>query len=141
MPALELKIPPPIVTLGVAVLMWFASWAVPALRFEMPARRAIALCLAVLGIAISVAGVVSFRRARTTINPLTPEATSSLVVSGLYRVTRNPMYLGMLFVLLAWAVLLSNVLAFVSVPAFVLYINRFQIGPEEAVLARLFSED
>jgi protein-S-isoprenylcysteine O-methyltransferase Ste14 len=134
---LELKIPPPIVAIFVAALMWIASRA-PALRFEIPARRTIAASLAVLGVAVAIAGVVSFRRAQTTVNPLKPESTSSLVVSGLYRISRNPMYVGMLLVLLGWGVLLSNVAALAIVPAFVLYMNRFQIGPEETVLARTF---
>src|SRR5688572_18501995 len=117
--------------------MWLASRA-PALGFEVPARRVIAVSLAILGVAVAIAGVVSFRRAQTTVNPLKPESTSSLVVSGVYRFSRNPMYVGMLLVLLGWAVLLSNVLALAIVPAFVLYMNRFQIGPEETVLARMF---
>jgi protein-S-isoprenylcysteine O-methyltransferase Ste14 len=137
MNALELKIPPPIVAIVVAALMWVASRA-PALRFEVPARRMVAASLAVLGVAVAIAGVVSFRRAQTTVNPLKPESTSSLVVSGVYRFSRNPMYVGILLVLLGWAILLSNVLALAIVPAFVLYMNRFQIGPEETVLARMF---
>ena len=137
MNALELKIPPPIVAILVAAMMWLAS-RVPALRLEIPARRMIAASLAMLGVAVAVAGVLSFRRAQTTVNPLKPESTSSLVVSGVYRVSRNPMYVGMLLVLLGWAVLLSNMLVLAIVPAFVLYMNRFQIGPEETVLARMF---
>ena len=121
--------------------MWLAAWTTPVLQFEMPARRTIAVCVVVTGVAVAIAGVASFRRARTTVNPLKPESTSSLVVSGVYRVSRNPMYLGMLLALLAWAVLLSNVLAFMVVPAFVLYMNRFQISPEEIVLAKLFGEE
>ena len=137
MNALELKIPPPIVAILVAAMMWLAS-RVPALRLEIPARRMIAACLAALGVAVAIAGVISFRRAHTTVNPLKPQSTSSLVQSGVYRFSRNPMYVGMLLVLLGWAVLLSNLLALVIVPAFVLYMNRFQIGPEETVLARMF---
>ena len=137
MNALELKIPPPIVATLVAALMWLASRA-PALRLEVPARRMIAASLAVFGVAVATAGISSFKRAQTTVNPLKPQSTSSLVVSGVYRVSRNPMYVGMLLMLLGWAVLLSNVLALAIVPAFVLYMNRFQIGPEETVLARMF---
>jgi protein-S-isoprenylcysteine O-methyltransferase Ste14 len=86
-------------------------------------------------------GAASFRRARTTVNPLKPESASSLVASGVYRVSRNPMYVGLCLVLLGWAVMLSNVLAYAIVPVFVLYMNRFQIGPEEAALERVFGAD
>ena len=141
MHALELKVPPPVVALLVAMLMWLAAWAVPALRFEMPGRRVIASCVALVGVAVSIAGVVSFRRARTTVNPLKPESASSLVVSGVYRISRNPMYVGMLLVLLGWAVWLASVMASVILPAFVLYISRFQIRPEEAAMTTLFGEE
>ena len=67
-----------------------------------------------------------------------PNSTSSLVISGIYRYTRNPMYLGFVLVLLGWAAFLSNLAALALLPAFVLYINRFQIMPEEHVLASLF---
>jgi protein-S-isoprenylcysteine O-methyltransferase Ste14 len=85
--------------------------------------------------------VVSFRRAKTTVNPMTPDAASSLVVSGIYRYTRNPMYLGFLLILTGWAALLSNMLALAVLPAFVVFMNRFQISPEERVLASLFPVD
>jgi protein-S-isoprenylcysteine O-methyltransferase Ste14 len=140
MHALELKIPPPVVALLAATVMWLASRAAPSLGFDVPARRMIAAGLALAGVVVSVMGVVSFYRARTTVNPMRPQAASSLVVSGVYRVSRNPMYVGLLLVLLGWAVLLSNVLAFAILPAFILYVNRFQIGPEETALAKMFGE-
>ena len=74
-------------------------------------------------------------------NPMKPDPTSSLVVSGIYRYTRNPMYLGFLLILLAWAAALSNLLALVSLLAFVLYMNSFQIVPEERILSSRFAQD
>ncbi len=74
-------------------------------------------------------------------NPIKPGAASSLVSSGVYRFTRNPMYLGLSVTLLGWAVFLSNWLALLAVPVFVLYINRFQIDPEERVLSSLFGAE
>jgi protein-S-isoprenylcysteine O-methyltransferase Ste14 len=82
--------------------------------------------------------VAAFRRARTTVNPLTPDATTALVESGIYRLTRNPMYLGFLLLLLAEIVWLANPVALLAAPAFVLYLNRFQIGPEERALRNRF---
>jgi protein-S-isoprenylcysteine O-methyltransferase Ste14 len=70
-----------------------------------------------------------------------PESSSSLVVSGIYKLTRNPMYLGLLLVLLGWAIYLTNVLVFLLLPAFILYINRFQIAPEERALTALFGQE
>lgn len=93
------------------------------------------------GVCVALLGVASFRRARTTVNPLKPEKASALVMSGIYRYTRNPMYLGLLLALLGWAFFLSNALAFLSLPAFILYMNRFQIAPEERVLAARFGQE
>jgi protein-S-isoprenylcysteine O-methyltransferase Ste14 len=72
---------------------------------------------------------------------LRPESTSSLVVSGIYGVTRNPMYLGFLVALLGWAVFLAHALALLPLLAFLLYMNRFQIRPEESALTTLFGQE
>jgi protein-S-isoprenylcysteine O-methyltransferase Ste14 len=138
---LELRVPPLAVVLGVAALMWLVARAAPAFGVALPARSILAAGLAVAGVATSVLGVVAFRRARTTVNPMRPDLSSALVVTGIYRMTRNPMYLGFLLLLLGWAVLLSNALALAVVAAFVLYMNRFQIAPEERALASAFGPD
>jgi len=142
MNALELKIPPVAVALLLAVAMWFASSVVP-LSFELPfAARAIAAAIpALVGAGIGLAGVAAFRQARTSVNPIKPDAASALVGSGIYGVSRNPMYLGLLLALLAWATYLSNALAFIVGMAFVPYMNRFQIMPEERVLSASFGAE
>jgi protein-S-isoprenylcysteine O-methyltransferase Ste14 len=138
MSLLELKVPPPIVALLLALLMWLVSSLVAPLEVPFRWRVGAALALALIGLGFSAAGVTAFRRVRTTINPHKPTAASSLVSGGVYRITRNPMYLGLLLLLLAWAVFLSNPLAVLLVPVFVLYITRFQIKPEERALSSLF---
>ncbi len=138
MKTLELKVPPPVVALLLAIAMWLATSASGALAFALPARLEIALAVAALGGAISAAGVVSFRRARTTVNPTRPDTASSLVTTGIYRLTRNPMYLGLFLVLAGWAIHLSNAVAFAGPLLFVLYMDRFQIAPEERALAARF---
>jgi protein-S-isoprenylcysteine O-methyltransferase Ste14 len=138
MHGLELKIPPVAVVLLMAALMWLASWAMPAFGLEFPARAFLSATVAVTGLLISGFGIASFRQARTTVNPMQPGSASSLVVSGIYRLTRNPMYLGFLMVLLGWAMFLSNALALLFLPLFIFYMNRFQIEPEEKALHCLF---
>jgi protein-S-isoprenylcysteine O-methyltransferase Ste14 len=140
MHVLELKIPPPAVGLLMAAIMWLGTWLVPALTFMVPGRSFLALGAALSGAIIDVVGVVAFRRARTTVNPIKPDTSSSLVVSGIYTRTRNPMYLGLLLILLGWATYLSNAMAFLLLPGFIWYINRFQIEPEEKALASRFGE-
>lgn len=138
---LELKIPPPAVALLVALAMWLAAYGMDALSFAVPERRAVSMTLATLGIAISTAGTWSFWRTRTTVNPTRPEAATSLVSTGVFRVTRNPMYLGLVLVLAGWAAHLANVAALAGPLLFALYITRFQILPEERVLACKFGPD
>jgi protein-S-isoprenylcysteine O-methyltransferase Ste14 len=138
---LELKVPPPVVGLFTAMLMWLTAKKVPTLGLILPQRKGLVLGLLVAGVCVSILGVASFRRARTTVNPLKPEEASCLVRSGIYRYTRNPMYLGLLLILLGWAVFLANIVAFIFLPAFVVYLNRFQIRPEEKALASAFGQD
>jgi protein-S-isoprenylcysteine O-methyltransferase Ste14 len=101
----------------------------------------LAAAIALMGIAFSGAGVLAFRRARTTVNPTRPEEATRLVRSGVYRITRNPMYVGLSCLLVAWAVFLSSLWALLGPLAFVLYIGRFQITPEERALAKLFASE
>lgn len=141
MKSLELKVPPPAVALVIAVLMWPLWLLAPALAVKIPARIPIAIILAAAGVATAVAGVTTFARAKTTVNPTTPQKSSSLVSWGIYSITRNPMYLGLLFVLSGWAIFLSNPLPFLLLPVYILYINRFQIVPEERALTSLFGRN
>jgi protein-S-isoprenylcysteine O-methyltransferase Ste14 len=138
MQTLELKIPPPVVALLVAVAMWGISLATATVDIPALIRVAAATTIALAGIGTAISGAVAFRRAKTTVNPLKPEATSSLVTAGVYRFTRNPMYIGLAVVLLAWAVFVSSPLALLGPLVFILYIGRFQIIPEERVLSAMF---
>jgi protein-S-isoprenylcysteine O-methyltransferase Ste14 len=138
MKALELKVPPPALALLFAVTMWLLSASAPSLALTLPWRTLVAFIIWSAGFAIALAGLFEFRRAKTTVNPLTPEAASAIVISGIYRYSRNPMYVGLLLALLGWSVWLSHLLAFALLPLFVLYINRFQIEPEERALSVKF---
>ncbi len=141
MSSLELKVPPPAVALLFGFLMWLASSLVAPVEIPFGPRVAVALVFASLGLVFGVSGMVLFWRTKTTMNPTTPAATASLVTTGPFRFTRNPMYLSLLLYLLAWAVYLSNVLVLLFLPVFVLYINQFQIKPEERVLSSLFGPE
>lgn len=141
MSSLELKIPPPVVGLLVAVAMWAVS-RYGVLEGVPPAWRIVAaLALVAVGGVFDVAGLIAFRRAKTTVNPMKPEKSAALVTSGVYRFTRNPMYVGMAFFLLAWAVYLASPWALLGPLVFAAYITRFQIKPEERVLAARFGTE
>jgi len=139
--SLELRVPPVAVASIAALCMWLLSRWTPGLEWGQPWRLGTAVLLLATGVLVAVAGVLEFRRARTTVNPTTPQAASSMVRSGIYRHTRNPMYLGMLLVLAGWAVWLASLAAVAVLPVFVLYLNRLQIEPEERALASRFGAD
>jgi len=138
---LELKIPPPVVALLFGLLMWLASALAAPVEVPIALRIGIAVVLGSVGVVVVVAGIIAFLRAGTTIKPTNPGATTSLVTGGVFRFSRNPMYLGLLLCLLAWAVYLSNGLALILVPVFVIFMNRFQIVPEERALSALFGPE
>jgi len=138
MKTLELKIPPPPLAAGFGVLMWAIDRWLPMHADRSWVRNVIALVTFGLAVAIVVTAVISFRRARTTLDPFHPEKASSVVTSGIYAVTRNPMYLGFLLTLLAFAVFLDNFASAVLPLIFVVYMNRLQIGPEERALRARF---
>lgn len=135
------RIPPLALTLVAGGLAWALARACPPLAFETWGHVWIAGVLFATGAASSGAGIVAFRKARTTVNPFTPHASSALVTSGIYRVTRNPMYLGFLCLLLGECLLLGNLAGLTVGPAFVGYLNRFQIVPEERALEARFGRD
>lgn len=141
--SLELKIPPLVVVLVAAGLMLLMRWLTPtlAVSLDLDVRMWAALPVLAAGVTVAVAGVLQFRRSRTTVNPMTPERTSALVSNGIYRYTRNPMYVGMLLALLAFAIVLASPASLLMLPAFVVYMNRFQIMPEERQLARHFGAE
>jgi protein-S-isoprenylcysteine O-methyltransferase Ste14 len=139
--SLELKVPPVVVVLLTGGLMTLGWWATPQWRVPFPGQLIVGGTLALAGILVSGLGVASFREARTTVNPLKPETSTSLVSSGLYRWTRNPMYLGFLAVLLGLGVFLSNPLVLAPIAIFVLYMTRFQIIPEERALESRFGAE
>lgn len=151
MASLELRIPPVVVMTVAAVLMWLVAVVRPALTIFVIAGKAfttafylarpfVTVVLFAIGLLIALAGVVSFHRAATTVDPMNPRDASSLVTTGIYRFTRNPMYLGMLLILLGWAVWLAHPFSLLMLPLFVAYMNRFQIRPEERVLRAKFGE-
>jgi protein-S-isoprenylcysteine O-methyltransferase Ste14 len=127
--------------LCVAVPMGMVAYFSPALAVDLPGRLGVALALAAAGAVVALAGVAEFRRRRTTVNPLQPERASALVTSGVFRWTRNPMYLGLALALFGWAAFLAHPLAALGVPVFVAWMNRWQIPREERALEGLFGAE
>ncbi|MBU2713257.1 isoprenylcysteine carboxylmethyltransferase family protein [Zooshikella sp. WH53] len=121
--------------------MWLVSLLTTPMLFLAGIRMLlVGLCL-ILGVAVATAGVLIFKNVQTTVNPLRPQNTTCLVKTGVYQFTRNPMYLGLFFMLLGWGCYLANGYALVMSLVFVLYMNHFQIVPEERCLSALFGDE
>jgi protein-S-isoprenylcysteine O-methyltransferase Ste14 len=141
MSALELKIPPVLITSLFAMLMWLVSRLTPSIPIPPVLKITFLLVFTGLAAYVGLAAVASFRKANTTVNPLTPGSISSLVVSGIFRRTRNPMYLALLLALAGWGLYLTNIFSLLMAVGFVLYMNRFQIEPEERTLEEIFGAE
>ena len=140
--SLKTKIPPPIVGLVFSVLIWAISKAIPTTPMLTEQQSLLAaVILLITGFGFAISGMVSFRAASTTVNPLQPDQASALVTSGVYRITRNPMYIGLATVLIGWSTFLAAPLGLVGVVGFMAYIQHFQIIPEEQALVRLFGAE
>jgi protein-S-isoprenylcysteine O-methyltransferase Ste14 len=133
-----MRVPPPIYAVLTAGLMWLVDRNLPLWRVLHPPYCDLGWALMMLGAAFDAASFMLFIRARTTINPVRPERTRQLVTAGLYRISRNPMYLGLALVLTGWALRLGSLGPWVLVAGFVQLISIVQIRPEEAALAERF---
>ena len=141
MNAIELKIPPAAQFLVVAAGMWLITKYVPVLSADVPGRKVLVVLFFCLSAFAAIPAIAAFRSAGTTVDPRYPDKASRLVVSGIYRYSRNPMYLGLLLLLIAWAFYLSNLLGFACLPVFVLSMNRLQIRLEEKAMEKQFGAE
>jgi len=121
-------------------LMWAGARAMPALDFPMPGWVASAVLFAA-GLATGIGAFLQFRKAGTTINPMTPQASSALVTGGFFAWSRNPIYVADVLVLLGAALWIGSFVAFLFVALFIAFIDRFQIRPEERALRARFGEE
>jgi len=134
------KIPPPVILLLSGIAAWFVAHSEYGYPIDVPFALIIAIFLAASGLLIAVRAIRQFGKAETTVNPLQPNDASSLVDSGIFGWTRNPMYLGLLLVLLGWSVWLQSAGNILVLLAFVLYMTELQIKPEEEALRKVFGQ-
>jgi protein-S-isoprenylcysteine O-methyltransferase Ste14 len=122
-------------------MMWLASKVTPDLSIALPFRLLAAVVFALAGVGLIVAARIMLDRAHTTWHPTEPERAANLVSAGVFGFSRNPTYLGMLIVLIGWAIALANPVALAISAIFALWMSRFQIQPEERVLEKLFGQE
>ena len=138
---LKLKIPPPVYALSIAFAMWLLSVYFPvAILINTPLNN-IGIGLILLAAVMDFYSLYLFFKKKTTPNPMKPEFTTGLVITGLYKISRNPMYLGMLIMLFGFAVFLGKLTSFLVLPLFYLVITEMQIKPEEEILEEKFGQE
>tara|TARA_R110002073_G_scaffold72537_1_gene177502 strand:+ start:493614 stop:494066 length:453 start_codon:yes stop_codon:yes gene_type:complete len=135
---MKLKIPPALQVAFFALFMWAVNKVTSFTHLNFEFQKELSRLIFALGILIIVIAVYSFKKAKTTVDPTAPEKASNLVIVGIYKISRNPMYLGMLFMLIAFALKLGNYFNIPVVILYVWYITEFQIKPEEKALTKLF---
>ncbi|MCB1984174.1 MAG: isoprenylcysteine carboxylmethyltransferase family protein, partial [Nitrosomonas sp.] len=131
---LTLLIPPALLLIVFATMMWLIGVFFPFLSLNQERQLWVPLLIIMAGIFLIIMSSITFVRLKTTLNPMKPESSSTLIKTGLYRYSRNPIYLGLAVILFGWGVYLSNILTLLFLVGFVLYLNRFQIEPEEKSL-------
>lgn len=134
-------VPPPLVAALVAALMWGVDAAVVGARVALPLRGWLVTAFVVLALALMLAAVWRMARVRTTVDPFRPERASRLVTGGVFAHSRNPIYIGDVLLLAAWALWLGNVVAAPLPALFVLWMGQLQIPAEEAALRARFGAD
>jgi len=138
---LQLKIPPPIYAISIALIMWLLSRYFPVVQLIFSPWNKLGIALMLLAGLLDLSSLYLFFKKRTTPNPMKPEFTTGLVTNGLYKISRNPMYLGLLTILIGFAIYLGNLTSFLVLPAFYFVITEMQIKPEERMLEKKFSEE
>jgi protein-S-isoprenylcysteine O-methyltransferase Ste14 len=134
------RIPPPAFMLAGALVMWVLDRWIPLVHWIPPPWHRLGAVFGVAGLAIGAAAIVRFLRKKTTLDPTFPGKASSLVTDGVFRISRNPMYLGLALLLSGWAVWLGSATPWLVVPLFVVGVTAVQIVPEERALAERFGE-
>ena len=137
---LETKIPPPVYELLTAILIWWLDKWLPGGALLPATLKIPGINLMVSGFCLDLLALKQFTGKHTTVNPLSPGKASTVVVSGLYRYTRNPMYLGLLIALTGWCLHIGNLASFLCLPLFILVLTQMQILPEERILSKKFGE-
>ncbi|WP_298503202.1 isoprenylcysteine carboxylmethyltransferase family protein [uncultured Maribacter sp.] len=138
---MKLKIPPVVVLFVFGLLMYLLAKFLPFGYFHFFGRMYMVYFLFTIAFLIGLFAIIQFFVNKTTIDPRNPDKVSSLVVSGLYRYSRNPMYLALLLILFGWCIILGNAFNYILAVIFVRYMNRFQIFPEERALRKKFGKE
>ena len=134
--SLDTKIPPPIVTIIILSIIYLFDVNEYNLNTDI-----ISIVILFIGIIFIISAVIQFVNRKTTVNPTKPHKTTTLVITGTYKITRNPMYLGMLLIIISFAFYKTSIISLILIPFFIFYINKFQIELEEYEMRKKFGKE
>ena len=134
--SLDTKIPPPIVTIIILSIIYLFDINEYNLNTDI-----LSVVTLFIGIIFIISAVIQFVNRKTTVNPTKPHKTTTLVITGTYKITRNPMYLGMLLIIISYAFYKTSIISLILIPFFIFYINKFQIEPEEFEMRKKFGKE
>ena len=137
--SIKTKIPPPLIALTFGFLVNYSKNIFP--KIEIVWGGVVGAFMIIIGLIIILSAIIQFKKYKTTITPLNPSYATKLIVNGIYKFSRNPMYLGLLLILAGISIIQNPIGGLLFIPAFILYINHFQIIPEESAMLDLFKED
>ena len=136
---IKTRIPPPIVAITFGFLIKYTKNIFPVV--EIKNKIILGSFMIISGLIIILSAIILFKKYKTTITPLKPSKATKLITDGIYKFSRNPMYLGLLLVLLGISIILNLIGGFFLIPLFILYLNLFQIIPEENAMVDLFKDE
>ena len=134
--SLDTKIPPSIVTIIILLIIYFFDLNEYNLNTDI-----ISIITLFIGLIFIISAVIEFINRKTTVNPTKPHKTTTLVITGTYKITRNPMYLGMLLIIISFAFYKASIISLILIPLFIFYLNKFQIEPEEFEMRKKFGKE
>ena len=138
---LQLKIPPPVYAISIAIIMWLLNKYIPIVELIQSPWNKIGLGIIIIAASFDVWSLFLFLKKHTTPNPMKPENTTGIVTKGLYQYSRNPMYLGLLIILFGFGIWLGSLSPFLMLPLFYWLITEMQIKPEERMLEQKFGKE
>jgi protein-S-isoprenylcysteine O-methyltransferase Ste14 len=135
---MKTKIPPPIIALTCIVINYLSTYLINPIKFAN--IEIIGILILLVGLVTAMLAIFLFKKVKTTVNPINPEEATTLVTTGIFSVTRNPMYLGLFFVICSTVFFFGSWCGIIILTLFVWYINKFQIIPEEEAMEKLFGD-
>jgi len=138
---MKLKIPPALQVAIFAFLIWLINKLTEVKHLDFEYQKEFSWLIFGLGVVIGIIAIYELGKVQTTVDPRNPDKASKLVIVGIYKISRNPMYLGLFFILLAFIIKLGNLYALPVLIIYVEYITTYQIKPEETALKDLFGDD